>query len=837
MKYLLPNHRNLILIACIMLGFTTQLTATHITGGEFTYRYLYTQSNKVYYETKLVLYRDCNSSTGFANPVALGIYKATNYSSIGTRSVYMTGNAINVSPICNQTGVCIEKAIYIDTLSFPSTQNYGIIATCGGTARSNAIRNLDLVTGNVGIAWQINIPPPNSYKNSSPQFINEAERLICTKKQTVLNNNIYDADGDSLVFSFAQPYGSTNPSGGYPSSGYPVQPPLSNTLSSWASGYSDSQPFGSSGTAVIDSITGEMTLTAPSSSTFVLAIQIDEYKRVSNAAAIYMGETRRDIQITSKSLANYYSPKITNYGGSTTKSIHAGKNNCFNISGIDSLGDSITISAIGIMFDTIYMNSSLATFNTKSDDSIVTQQFCWSPSCSQVSSTPYIMTVTVTDKNCYRSEKTFSILVDTLDFDSITANICAGDTFNFNGTKLTTQGTYIDSFVQNVCNSNNIITTLTLNVNSASSSSIADNICQGTIYHFNGKKINTAGTYTDTLVNAGGCDSVITLNLNILSPSSDSISAAICQGKKYNFNGKNISKAGIYYDTTTNYLGCDSIIKLNLQVNNATTDTIIVGICAGFSYTFKGQNISKTGFYYDTTANYLGCDSFIVLNLIAGNYNYNLIQDTICQGDVYSFNGKNISTAGNYADTLKGTKGCDSVVALVLTVNALKQLGNISGQQNVFMHHQHIYSVSDTTASGYVWTVTGGTIISGQGTDAIKVLWDTTVTGSISVYATCYDTSNLNIYISNSINSIIQQADIRIYPNPSEGSFNIQFNNPLLSKSELSIYNSLGQKVYNTILPTGTNMYKVELENVSKGFYYMYMNAVDISKVYRIIIK
>ena len=44
---------------------------------------------------------------------------------------------------------------------------------------------------------------------------------------------------------------------------------------------------------------------------------------------------------------------------------------------------------------------------------------------------------------------------------------------------------------------------------------INQNICQGSSYVFNGVAQTTSGTYLDTLVNAAGCDSIVTLNLTV----------------------------------------------------------------------------------------------------------------------------------------------------------------------------------------------------------------------------------------------------------------------------------------------------------------------------------
>lgn len=47
--------------------------------------------------------------------------------------------------------------------------------------------------------------------------------------------------------------------------------------------------------------------------------------------------------------------------------------------------------------------------------------------------------------------------------------------------------------------------------------------------------------------------------------------------------------------------------------------------------------------------------------------------------------------------------------------------------------NQTLYAVANTTGSTYQWTVTGGTISTGQGTDAIQVNWQAAGSGSYLV--------------------------------------------------------------------------------------------------------
>jgi gliding motility-associated-like protein len=102
----------------------------------------------------------------------------------------------------------------------------------------------------------------------------------------------------------------------------------------------------------------------------------------------------------------------------------------------------------------------------------------------------------------------------------------------------------------------------------------SDSICTGSTYIFNGQSLNLAGTYIDTLQNILGCDSIVTLQLSLVQPSSSSISASICAGDTYDFNGQSLSVAGQYSVTIPSVFGCDSIVQLTLTVNPLPVVTV-----------------------------------------------------------------------------------------------------------------------------------------------------------------------------------------------------------------------------------------------------------------------
>ena len=93
----------------------------------------------------------------------------------------------------------------------------------------------------------------------------------------------------------------------------------------------------------------------------------------------------------------------------------------------------------------------------------------------------------------------------------------------------------------------------------------AFSICNGDSVVIGSSVYDTAGTYTDTLSSANGCDSIvytyIVVDQNTSSYDTLSINASIV------WNGMTLTVSGDYSVTLTNSVGCDSIVNLNLTIN------------------------------------------------------------------------------------------------------------------------------------------------------------------------------------------------------------------------------------------------------------------------------
>ncbi len=320
---------------------------------------------------------------------------------------------------------------------------------------------------------------------------------------------------------------------------------------------------------------------------------------------------------------------------------------------------------------------------------------------------------------------------------TLNAGICSGQTYNFNGTILTTTGTYKDTVPSNDgCDS---VITLNLNVNNSFYDTLQQTICSGKTYNFHGQILNTAGTYHDTIVLQSGCDSIFTLILSILPNTQSTITQTICSGKSYNFNGNLLTQTGTYSDTLVSSIGCDSVITLQLTVTPPIQNHFSVKICPGETYTFEGRTIDSEGTYTDTLQTALGCDSILILDLIAVATLDTTINVAICKGTTYDFNGVTLSVSGTYYDTIQSSRSCDSVITLILSISSFP-VANMVGDTHVC--ENEVVQLAATGGSIYIWST-------GETTETIQFTAVSNVTVSVVVFLnTCRDTATRQIIVS-----------------------------------------------------------------------------------------
>lgn len=105
-------------------------------------------------------------------------------------------------------------------------------------------------------------------------------------------------------------------------------------------------------------------------------------------------------------------------------------------------------------------------------------------------------------------------------------------------------------------------------------------------------------------------------------------------------------------------------------------------------------------------------------------------------------------------------------------INNQSSIGNIIGPtNNVYSNTAQTYSVKLVANASYFWSVTNGTILSGQGSNQVSVEWNNSVQGNIQVITnspyTCNDTSLQSVSIIYNPSCIIVTNAIapQLYPN------------------------------------------------------------------------
>lgn len=268
---------------------------------------------------------------------------------------------------------------------------------------------------------------------------------------------------------------------------------------------------------------------------------------------------------------------------------------------------------------------------------------------------------------------TVSLTVLPVSTTNLSVTQCAGSSYSFNGQILSDSGIY--TAVETAANGCDSTIILQLNFVMEFVTELEASICAGETYNFNGEILNDSGLYTNTFSAAGGCDSLVTLSLTVLSPNQSNVSVTICAGETYAFNGDILSDSGIYTATLTGANGCDSVVVLNLNILPTQSSALDVTTCANQPYAFNGLSLGQSGNYTAVLTSVNGCDSTVTLHLTVLPIVSTNANTTICDGETLVFNGQDLTETGTYSGTFEAANGCDSLVTLQLTVLPLAQSG------------------------------------------------------------------------------------------------------------------------------------------------------------------
>jgi len=258
----------------------TKIHASHIVGGEIFYDCL----GGTQYKITLKIYRDCNSTSGYDDPLPMTVFNGLGNNifefTIPIPTPVLLNVVFNNPCVSIPPGICVEEAIYTKTVTLPASAT-GYTLTYQKCCRTAGTQNL-VSPDNQGITLTIDIPPAaDAICNSSPRFVNYPPLLLCANQQLVFDHSATDPDGDVLVYELIAPLqgGGTTlfpPGCGTCPSPNPALPPPYNDVD-WIPGINHLNPFGA-GAITINPSTGLLTATPTIPGFFAVGVCVKEYR-------------------------------------------------------------------------------------------------------------------------------------------------------------------------------------------------------------------------------------------------------------------------------------------------------------------------------------------------------------------------------------------------------------------------------------------------------------------------------------------------------------------------------------------------------------------------------
>ena len=203
----------------------------------------------------------------------------------------------------------------------------------------------------------------------------------------------------------------------------------------------------------------------------------------------------------------------------------------------------------------------------------------------------------------------------------------------------------------------------------------------------------TSGMYYDTIPNAAGCDSLLTINLTINNSTYDTMTVTACESFDSPSGLYNWTTSGTYYDTIPNMIGCDSLLTINLTINYITSDSIALSACDSMVSPSGNYTWTTSGIYYDTIPNMAGCDSLMTFNLTVLQSSNSTTSPASC-GEYTAPDGATYMASGTYMAIIPNATGCDSTITINLTVFNIDTNVTVSGTT---------LTSATAGATGYQW--------------------------------------------------------------------------------------------------------------------------------------
>lgn len=260
----------ILFIAAIAMVFNTY--ASHFSGGEIRYEF-----NGTNYDVYLSLYKLCEGGAPLTNSAvmqyssaSLTVQQSINMTFLGFDTTHVSCPSI-VSRCVNPQSILpgYITARFKTTITLPAQANDWVLSY------QSCCRISSLMNTSVSSSMYLVTKIDNSAAiNSNPLLASSPSYYMLVNTNTVIPLQAIDPEGDNIVYDLVAPLAG-------------VTTPIT-----YSPGYSATAPFGTGGTATINSTNNTLTLNSPTAGTYAIGLRMREYRN-----SVLVGEHFREFTV------------------------------------------------------------------------------------------------------------------------------------------------------------------------------------------------------------------------------------------------------------------------------------------------------------------------------------------------------------------------------------------------------------------------------------------------------------------------------------------------------------------------------------------------------------
>ncbi|MFN5621179.1 MAG: T9SS type A sorting domain-containing protein [Flavobacteriales bacterium] len=333
----------------------------------------------------------------------------------------------------------------------------------------------------------------------------------------------------------------------------------------------------------------------------------------------------------------------------------------------------------------------------------------------------------------------------------------------------------------------------------------------------------TAGTYTFVVIDNVGCQASINVNLTQPNPINIALSATPtnCSGAPQGAVNATVSGGTQpYLYSWSNGSGGTAINNLSAgQYSLSITDAAGCNAQASASV-LNPDGIVAFAVPYDINC-IGGSDGAVEIFVTEGTPPYSYEWNNGETGTPYITNLQE----GEYSCIITDAVGCTYTTGATV-VAPQGNLPDILGMATVDPFSIQTYSISSISGATLTWAVTGGNILSGQGTNFIQVQWSDEPIAAVVLLIFypngCQASVDLIVQIGTTVQESVTPTTWTLYPNPAAEVLHVEIMNTM-EKMPFSVSDALGKTVLCGTLQPGVN--RLNLETIASGVYTLSVNT------------